>query len=1712
MANVPTSPGRERLDRLMAPLVKQREAEKKAEAQQQSRQQAVRQRATQDEARRARLRNTLRTRFAAPPATITDQPPTLQQRVATLRPDQGRVPLRPLSERPDTGIIQGPEDIPDLSRGLTAQLPEAARPRRSSRASRALEGRLQQEQQQLAANQQRAAELRAEAARLRAEPRQGGAADRPNLPDPQIGMLENEALNLERLGSRRPGELGALQAFQENVVEPGAGVLVEGIQRAIPGEQEIQRRTRELREQGVGPIEARRLALLASDLPATQIDVTPGFSIPLPGGRRFDEVDVGLKGAALIAADPANLAPFVGFPGGIARAGLFGARTLAAVSQLGARASRAGLVQAVRAGDDAVRMLGNRVARVVADESGAVLGGSKDDGLRQLDSELAAANRSLAQLRNSGAPVSDELIDWREGLVALRRGQLETTLDDVQIARLGDLDVDVPQLRASIEAEDLAVREHPAFPFRSLVQGSGKGRGELRDEAFTRLRFRQNFDGIAQELGYDRGEVTSIGQRFGHEVGPTERFKADLRDIFESQQRLTGQRRQLRSIEDEWKELNQGSVGLAGADEVDAVLPGPARPARTAAPTAPTPAQSAATQTAGDVPASPVAAVGQGAAPPSAPPPGGVVSDPLPNPPPSSAGNTFAAPLLSFDEVMEGVSAPDNPFLRALVGRTGINPSALQNSPMGRAIVAYQRQRVAAESLTNAALSASVDVHAQRFTGVVRRPSGPLGAVVRGPLDIDAKGVVRGTSKRWEDVFSNPTAYDLKPEARAFIDDLLRVVDEVEQLRVDAGLEPRATRSKDGWLYVPRQATETRGVALQRPSNPDLQRVFEEATDGAAAGVKYSNDPRANLRVHLLAAYREIADKQLSDAIEPQGVSAADLVPVAVRSRLSGALARREAARAEVKRLRVPRVNRRGPAPDEEKALRASLRSASAEATAEMKAADVAYTEARSAFDGALARAERSEVATGALFGKTDDAISVRQWRSRFFPTEDTKLLRKGVEDFFGPAPAVLRPVQQVANTVRLMAAGVLDLAAPMIQGLPLLTENPAAWARMVTRHTQAFFDPTAQARVVRDHLETFQKMAQNGVGVGNDEFFAAMRSGGGIPVGAPLEFLPKGAEARELLRLGGKQSFGRFQSSYDTGLAMSRALLWEGAEGLPRFADNPGELAAWVRNLTGALDSRALGVGPTQRALESVLLGFSPRYMRSTFSWFADALRPTSPRRLQALESMGRTMAGVAMLYATTGLALGKSWDEIETGLNPLSGKRFLSHQVNGDWIGVGGQVRAITSFMAQMYSALAPGGKPISDLASANQFDNPILGFYTSRGAPALNIGGALVEAGTGGKVDALPFDTIDSLPDLAKHLGTAVLPFTLQGLLEGEQALTAAFAFAGFRTSPQTASEARNELRAQAMRDAGQLGAEEPYSREKWAALGIDKKAPILALPAVKEAQDRVDEQRRVNRDQWIEYLDARQVIDDEIDVKIEAAAEAGPSLAFRLDWMRLKHNASERKDEVRRANEDLLATFEDTEPNALFDQALDAFFAAITSPDIRDDTGAVDFTKRDALLRQYRLEFGDTLADQVEEHLRSKEHPLAQQLLEDLDVLRPYWAIGDGFAEEFKLSETTALAWQTHEAQRTPALEKRRLRDEFGLQLLVNEQRDRRLDLRAREFETVDAALARWYDRIPLDQQAGFVRASAAPASVSGVTEDRASRLRQTLRERFAVGAR
>ena len=520
-------------------------------------------------------------------------------------------------------------------------------------------------------------------------------------------------------------------------------------------------------------------------------------------------------------------------------------------------------------------------------------------------------------------------------------------------------------------------------------------------------------------------------------------------------------------------------------------------------------------------------------------------------------------------------------------------------------------------------------------------------------------------------------------------------------------------------------------------------------------------------------------------------------------------------------------------------------------------------TAAKSAYDKHIKRLKNSayvEITGGneGLFGESGKVglhpITPNRFKNKFFLTEDYKEIRDFIDRMdpqagSGFVHGGITFFQTVANTIRWLASG-FDFALPFINLLPVLGESPRAWTQGVANHYKAFADPTVQSRLVRDNIDDYYELAVNGVPVGDPEYFAALAPGQGINIEAVMKKWrdgrpAKGSAEKAIYRMAkegqqitkgfGKQTAGRFQTAYQTGLGQARVMLLKalrdtdpryygtprevplsGALGKPigiphigakvgaaKWEGTNNELYSFIRNMTGGLDSRRSGIGPGQRAFEGMFLAFSPRLLRATVALVSDAIQamprygaqmagkgtgPTAQQR-RSLKAISQLIAGTyGIYYVTAKWGFGMDDEDILEGMNPGSGRKFLSVQINGDWVGVGGQIRALMQFSWAMMGVMSQGqvgedDRKWSDLLSLNTSKNPFVYLYMSRGAPGTQILGATAEATMG--ADVLPFDDPDGW-GLLPHLAGNAIPFSLQHYLESKTWESAAMEFFGARAS--------------------------------------------------------------------------------------------------------------------------------------------------------------------------------------------------------------------------------------------------------------------------------------------------------------------------------------
>ena len=438
--------------------------------------------------------------------------------------------------------------------------------------------------------------------------------------------------------------------------------------------------------------------------------------------------------------------------------------------------------------------------------------------------------------------------------------------------------------------------------------------------------------------------------------------------------------------------------------------------------------------------------------------------------------------------------------------------------------------------------------------------------------------------------------------------------------------------------------------------------------------------------------------------------------------------------------------------------------------------------------------------------------------RSLLLPETETTAGR--VQAFF------LRDAPALGDFARLMKAG-FDFGAPFLQGIPVLARRPDVWVKATIHHMRvAARGGGVHTRYLQQNMDALREMIEMGVpfsGAASD-YFVALQRGGVLPkIGEALE----GGVLRNSDRLAAKGArkagrvfsdvAGRFENSFESFGDYARLEMWkalrntaakEGPDGLT-------ELAAFIRNSTGALNAGSLGATPTQQALERGWLFFSPRYTRASLALISDAFQG-GLRGQEARQTFAQLLAGGAAVYAGIATALQQP---IRLDPRPKSeggdGAEFMTINISGSHVGIG-------SFWTSFIRLLGGMGTTAVDdptrFTSPSTRDNPIMRWMRSRSAPST---GFLSDIANGANFLGEP---LESYGDWTSHVTRQVLPFTIEnaiyddGPIFGRLTANVPAEFVGMRTFPVSTIEQRNYERELAARERFNKGWDELNGLQK------------------------------------------------------------------------------------------------------------------------------------------------------------------------------------------------------------------------------------------------------------------------------------------------------
>ena len=662
------------------------------------------------------------------------------------------------------------------------------------------------------------------------------------------------------------------------------------------------------------------------------------------------------------------------------------------------------------------------------------------------------------------------------------------------------------------------------------------------------------------------------------------------------------------------------------------------------------------------------------------------------------------------------------------------------------------------------------------------------------------------------------------------------------------------------------------------------------------------------------------------------------------------------------------------------------------------------------------------------VFGETDEAIRNSQeaithfhtgpLANAFAPTSHAKELQKTFGD---TGVEALRKIEKITGTARTLAAGSADIGWMGIQGSLLAAMHPITFTKAAVSSIEAVLQPGKRDLYVVENLPDIIDFLKNGGDLGSSEFFTAIdRTGtlssvtnwltvkeGQTPKWMPgggTKLAPRGSRIAKMTELWGRdvKPVGRLGAGFNTFVDISKVELWKAFN--PMVSANvmtKREIASYINNVTGTLNSQMLGVRQTQRQLEGGVLLFSPRFTRSAFAVTGQAMKALTGgakgagqieglATREAVKSISGMVGAATFVLAGYARATGQ-WDEFkENGLNPMK-PGWLTVKVGNQRVGVGGSTRALLDTIFKSAAASAElDGRQADDLMKWNMFDpihrakNPMMTFWLNRNAPMVR-DFALGETFEGEALDT-PKDYV------LKGMAPKFAPFAMQEFLKPDvgQANPSASGFiaesTGLRARPMSVFERRAALRDELSRDA--------YGR-KWEQLDIDERNSIEML-------DQDGRGRLAELDELVEavesptvgkYFADREAVKTSIDEQLAQAANAleqhRNGAIFREEYdniMREARNSRKRLDDKDGIHAPALEYLEGKrqarlEGETLFNQIYDEYVDTVKNTDNYEDelTGLVDWDKKDQAERRFKQElikeFGKTEGETLYTRMRN-----------------------------------------------------------------------------------------------------------------------------------------
>ena len=601
------------------------------------------------------------------------------------------------------------------------------------------------------------------------------------------------------------------------------------------------------------------------------------------------------------------------------------------------------------------------------------------------------------------------------------------------------------------------------------------------------------------------------------------------------------------------------------------------------------------------------------------------------------------------------------------------------------------------------------------------------------------------------------------------------------------------------------------------------------------------------------------------------------------------------------------------------------------------------------------------------------------------------------------------------------------DLGVQFLQGATVAAASPTKWLTATRKMLNSWNNPQKHMEYLSDpQTQQVLQVFQGRIHIGSSEFTEALRAGGAVNrVIGRVQPLARATE--------------KFRTSFDAFGDVARIEMAKSFLPAVRAGKiTADQVANHVNKMTGISSSRKLGIGATQREIESAAISLAPNYLRATVGLLADAAQIiTSPNRFesqQALFALTKFFGGTVLAYVGICEALGQ-----EPKLNPRSTKEggdgggFMTVVVDGQRVGLGTKPYAIMRKVTASIMALEEG-----NVSEAGMY---LKNFFRGQTAPMTstmwdNIRG---ETAIG--------EPIQTAQQRVGNLSSRLLPFWAEAAINddpGPSAFGTAADFVGLRSGPLSYSamryEVRDELAARFPRelltpDQKRFMAEEFIDEPTWEMLSKVQKGQIergdlgsLNRAKVRELQrfDEVikDRAKKIGDPKRVAYLqdldDAKSRLEIETE-KLQILYEEGEVSTYQFrktiafvnaiygsDMEKIhakdgvheeyfQEQAREREERQKRGK------FEPIEDKAR-QEYIDYIVA---SPDLDNYRGieGYNFRERERREEQLRQKYGNDIINKIKRDflLNKKVGLLYKQLQIDKENLSPYWDIQNNYVD-------------------------------------------------------------------------------------------------------------